>query len=267
MNRLDQTFEALRASQRKGLMPFVTAGDPDLAATEAVIRAMDANGASVCEVGIPFSDPIADGPVIQASMSRALDGGVRIGAVMEMIERVRPDVKLALVAMVSYSIVHRMGLEAFVQRCRDAGFDGLIFPDLSLEQSQPARDAADAVGLRLIQLIAPTTPTDRAERIARACGGFIYLLARSGVTGARSDLPPDLPERIERVRGVTDLPIAVGFGISSAEQVRTVVRVADAAIVGSALVKVIHEAAEQGGDADAVGQAAGAFVRELAEGL
>jgi len=268
MNRLDQIFQTLRENGRKGLMPFVTAGDPSVEATEAVIRAMDANGASVCEVGIPFSDPIADGPVIQASMSRALDAGVRVERVMQMIERVRPDVGLALVAMVSYSIVHRMGLEAFTKRCADAGFDGLIFPDLSLEQSEPAQQAAEAAGLKLVQLIAPTTPIDRAEAIARVCGGFIYLVARSGVTGARSELPPDLPDRIERVRGVTGLPIAVGFGISSADQVRSVVRVADAAIVGSALVKVIERAAEQNvGDTEAIGEAAGTFVKELAGGL
>jgi len=267
MNRLDDTLTNLRQRGAKGLMPFVTAGDPDLDATEAVIRAMDARGASVCEVGIPFSDPIADGPVIQASMSRALEKGVRVEQVMQMIERVRPDVTIALVAMVSYSVVHRTGLEAFVKRCKKAGFDGLIFPDLSLEESEKARAAANEADLRLVQLIAPTTPIQRAEQIAKACGGFIYLVARSGVTGARSELPADLPDRIERVRGVTDLPIAVGFGISSAEQVKSVVSVADAAIVGSALVKVIARAAEQGGDAQAVGAAAGEFVGELSSGL
>ena len=261
-NRVNTIFEGLRGRGGKALMPFLTAGDPDLDTTAALVRAAQDAGASVCEIGIPFSDPIADGPVIQASMGRALDAGVRVEAVFEAVARVRSGVELGLVAMVSYSIVHRVGLEAFVGRARDAGFDGFIFPDLPLEESGPARAAAAEAGLILSMLIAPTTPLDRAQQIARASTGFVYVVSRPGITGARRELPPELPARLEDLRAVTDLPLAVGFGVSSAQQVRQVVEVADAAIVGSALVGRVA-GAEPGRAADA----GAAFIAELARGL
>ncbi len=258
MNRIDQIFADLRRDGRKALMPFVTAGDPDLGATAAFLRGAAARGASICEVGVPFSDPIADGPVIQASMSRALDAGLRVERVFETVAGLRGDTPLGLVAMVSYSIVHRMGLGSFVARAKDAGLDGFIFPDLPLEESGPARAAATEAGLILSLLIAPTTPIDRAEAIAAASTGFVYVVSRPGITGARSELPPELPERLRRLRGVTDVPLAVGFGVSSAEQVRRVVEVADAAIVGSA---VVQRMADGGADG------ALSLVGELAGGL
>ena len=241
-------------------MPFLTAGDPDLQTTEALIQAAERAGASVCEIGIPFSDPVADGPVIQASMTRALDAGLRVQQVFEMVRRVRPKVSLGLVAMVSYSIVHRMGLETFVHAARDAGFDGFIFPDLPLEESADARQAVEDAGLILSMLIAPTTPIERAQKIAAASSGFAYVVSRSGITGARSELPPDLPDRLAKLREVTDLPMAVGFGISSADQVRAVVRIADAAIVGSALVDCVHQHCGAVAEAEL-------FIQSLATGL
>ena len=261
-NRIDTLFSDLRASGGRALMPFLTAGDPDLATTAALLESAQGAGASVCEIGIPFSDPIADGPVIQASMSRALDAGVRVDAVLDMVRGVRERLSIGLVAMVSYSIVHRLGLEAFVKRSKDAGLDGFIFPDLPLEESGPARAAAAEAGLILSMLIAPTTPIERAERIAAASTGFVYVVSRPGITGASAALPEELPQRLRRLRGVTGLPMAVGFGVSSAAQVREVVGVADAAIVGSALVKVIDQA--RGGDVVA---RAGGFMQELASGL
>lgn len=262
--RIDDIFRDLRGRDAKAIMPFVTAGDPDVETTAKVIEAVGASGASVCEIGIPFSDPIADGPVIQASMTRALDGGVRVEAVIEAVREVRQRTALGLVAMCSYSIVHRRGLDAFCKTAAEAGFDGLILPDLSLEESQPARDAAADHGLSLSLLIAPTTPVDRAQRIAEASTGFVYVVSRKGITGETAALPPELPDRLEAIRRATDLPLAVGFGLSTPEQVRAVVREADAAIVGSALVRRIHETHETGRDAPAE---AARFTTELAEGL
>jgi tryptophan synthase alpha chain len=264
VSRIDDIFRDLRQRDAKAIMPFVTAGDPDVETTAKVIEAVGKAGASVCEVGIPFSDPIADGPVIQASMTRALDGGARVERVFEAVRGIRDRVELGLVAMCSYSIVYRRGLDAFCKAAADAGFDGLILPDLSLEESEPARDAAKQHGLSLSLLIAPTTPIERAQKIAEASTGFVYVVARKGITGESADLPEELLERLAAIRRATDLPLAVGFGISTADQVRAVVREADAAIVGSALVRRIHDAQEAGRDAAAE---AGRFTAELAEGL
>jgi tryptophan synthase alpha chain len=265
MNRIDRIFQDLRAEGGRALMPYLTAGDPSVAATGKMLTAVQDAGASVCELGIPFSDPIADGPVIQASMTYALDHGVQVGQIFEMVSGLRPSLQIGLVAMVSYSIVHRFGLAKFVGDAKDAGFDGFIFPDLPLEASGPAREASAKAGLILSMLIAPTTPDDRAEQIARACTGFVYVVSRAGITGEQSDLPPELPARLKRLRGVTDLPMTVGFGISSADHVRQVVSVSDAVIVGSGLMRRVAEARPGGEDA-AIDVVAG-FTRELAAGL
>jgi len=242
-------------------MPFITAGDGGVQMLGPTLIALERGGASICEVGIPFSDPIADGPVIQASMTRALNEGVRVEQVFEQVASIRSQTELGLVAMVSYSIVYRIGLDAFVKQSADAGFDGFIFPDLPLEESQAARDAAAGAGLILSMLIAPTTPIDRAQQIAAASTGFAYVVSRRGITGESGALPPDLPDRLTKLREVTQAPMAVGFGISTPDQVREVVQVADAAIVGSAMVRRMHENAS-----DAAGEAE-SFARELAAGL
>jgi len=265
MNRIDSIFKDLRHRGGRALMPYLTAGDPSAQATGRMLEAAARGGASICEVGIPFSDPIADGPVIQASMTYALDHGVTVRQVLDSVAEVRPKLDIGLVAMVSYSIVHRLGLKRFVSDCRDAGFDGFIFPDLPLEASGPAREAVSEAGMILSMLIAPTTPNDRAAKIAAASTGFVYVVSRSGITGESSQLPPELPERLTRLRSVTDLPMAVGFGISNAEQVRQVVSVADAAIVGSGLMRRVAEVRDQG--EDAVVEMVESFTRELSSGL
>ncbi|MGB1125745.1 MAG: tryptophan synthase subunit alpha [Phycisphaeraceae bacterium] len=261
MNRIDSIFQTLGEQGGKALMPFITAGDGGVELLGQVIPALEQGGASICEVGIPFSDPIADGPVIQASMTRALDNGTQVEQVFEQIASVRDKTSMGLVAMVSYSIVYRIGLEAFVKQSAQAGFDGFIFPDLPLEESQAARDATAEAGLILSMLIAPTTPIERAQQIAAASTGFAYVVSRRGITGESSALPPELPERLARLREVTEAPMAVGFGISNADQVRDVVAVADAAIVGSAMVRRMHEHAD-----DPAAQAL-AMTQELAAGL
>ena len=265
MNRIDALFADLRREGRKALMPFITAGDPSLPATEAILLAVQRAGASIVEVGIPFSDPIADGPVIQASMKHALDHGVKVHQVFESIQRVRADVEAGLVAMVSYTLVHRLGLTRFISEAKAAGFDGFIFPDLPIEEADEARAATAEAGLILSMLVAPSTPIDRAERIAAASTGFVYVVSRAGITGASGTLPEGLPERLTRLRGVTEAPITVGFGIARAEQVAQVVSVADAAIVGSALVEQIAQT--RGADPSESARVASAMVGSLAQGL
>lgn len=263
MNRVVETFGRLRSEGRRGLAPFLCAGRPGLDRLPELLQGVEEAGASIVEIGVPFSDPIADGPVIAAAMHRALLEGVTPAKILDALEKARPRTSLALVAMVSVSIVHRAGAEAFARRAAAAGFDGLIVPDAPVDESGPIRAAADAAGLTLSLLVAPTTPPDRARRIVEACTGFVYLIARAGITGER-DRAPEIEARVRAIRAVSDLPIACGFGISSAAQVRDVVRHADAAIVGSALVRRIEAAIES--HADPV-QIARAFVADLATGL
>jgi tryptophan synthase alpha chain len=267
--RIDDIFSRLRADGRKALMPFVCGGFPGPGATAAVLPALERAGASVIEVGIPFSDPIADGTVIAAAMHEALSRGATPISVFEEVARARPQVQVGLVAMVSVSIVQKAGSGGpgaalrFAQNAKGAGFDGLIVPDCPLEESEALRTAAAAEGLSFSLLIAPSTSPRRAESIVKACSGFVYLLARAGITGERDDAPQIEP-RVTRLRQMTDLPIAVGFGISSPDQVRAVVRHADAAIVGSALVRRMGEAAMR--NEDPVAEAEG-FIRLLGQGL
>jgi tryptophan synthase alpha chain len=265
MNRIERIFTDLRGRGDKALMPYLTAGDPDIKTTGRILQAIDAAGAAVCEVGIPYSDPIADGPVIQASMTYALDRGLRTRDIFAAIAERRDKLAMGVVAMVSYTIVHRIGPAAFCNDAKQAGVDGLIVPDLPVEEADAISDHAQGAGLTCSYLIAPTTSPQRAQRLAKASSGFIYMLARSGITGERNELPLELGDRVERLRDVTDLPVAVGFGISTPRQVRTVVRVADAAIVGSAIMRRVAD--WRGDGDDAVAERVGAFVKELAGGL
>jgi tryptophan synthase alpha chain len=266
-SRIDDIFARQRAAGRTGLIPFVTGGFPTLAATEAVLPALEevlGPDGGIVEIGIPFSDPIADGPVIAASMHEALEAGVTPPGVFETVRRVRPASGLALVAMVSASIVHRMGPQRFMADAAESGFDGVIVPDLTADGDGDGRDvsfdeAADACGLAFSRLVAPNTPPRRLERIAGRCRGFVYMLARVGITGER-EAPPDVADRVEAVRKHTDLPVAVGFGISRPEHVAAVTAVADAAVVGSALV---HRMGGAGDPARAAAEYASTLVAAL----
>lgn len=285
MNRIDAVFAQLRTTQRRALMPFVCGGHPRAGTTAAVLPALERAGASVIEVGIPFSDPIADGPVIAAAMHAALKAGATPESVFAEVASVRGRMNAGLVAMCSVSIVRRMGATqshsgagsgatggspvlGFVRRARAAGFDGLIIPDAPLEESGDLIAAARDEGLTLSLLIAPTTPADRAARIAAASSGFVYLLARAGITGETA-AAPQVASRVSELRRVTKLPIACGFGIATPEHVRAVVGPppsgdADAAIVGSALVRAMDAAAATDGDPVAAGER---FTRALVAGL
>ena len=242
MNRIETTFADLRGAGRKGLVPYVCGGWPSMSATREVLLGADAAGASVVEVGLPFSDPIADGPVIAAAMHEALEAGVTPGGVMELIGEVRSSVRAGIVAMVSFSIVHRLGVQAFCREAARCGIDGLIVPDLSISEAPRLRDAAGEAGVCLTMLVAPTTSDARAEAIVGACSGFVYLLSRVGITGGQAGGPgAAIAENVARLRGMTDLPIACGFGIATPDDVSMVTQHADAAIVGTALVRAMGD--------------------------
>lgn len=243
MSSIDDLFRRLRSAGRKALMPFVTAGDPDLEFTAAVLRELVARGAALCELGIPYSDPIADGPVIQASYTRALERKIKLADILTMLRGLTPQLPAPVVTMVSYAIVYRRGLERYVADAKAAGVAGLIVPDLPVEESGPLRDLCRREDLSLIHLITPTTPEDRASRIAAEGSGFIYYVSVTGITGERTQLPPQLVDHVARLRQQTALPICIGFGISRPEHARMLAPVADGLIVGSAIVRRVAEAA------------------------
>ncbi len=272
-NRIDAFFEQARASKQRALMPFLTAGDPDLAATRALLPAVFEAGAGLVEVGVPYSDPIADGPVISASYHRAIARGVTPTGVLEAIRGARLDdasgrlATAPIVTMVSYSIVHRRGVDAYLRDSAAAGVDGLIVPDLPVEEAATLAAKAAALHLKLIQLVTPTTPRERAARIAAASTGFLYYVSVAGITGERRDLPDDLLANVAWLRERTSIPICIGFGVSTAEQVRQLAGVADGVIVGSAIVRRLSAAAELGTPRAEVVADIKQFVKELAGGL
>lgn len=242
-------------------MPFISAGYPDLPTTAATIPAIEAAGASLIEVGFPFSDPIADGPTIQESYTRALQKKVKLADIFSMIAAVRPKVSLPLVGMVSHSIVFRTGVDRFVADAKKAGFDALLIPDLPPPEAQKVCDQVRAGGLDTVLLVAPTTTPQRRKEIADLCSGFIYYLSVSGITGEREKLPADLTANVKAMKAQTSTPVCVGFGISKPEHVSQLAGVADGAIVGSAIVKRMTQHAAEG--PAKVAEAVGAYCREL----
>jgi len=241
--KLEAMFAANRAAGKKALAPFVTAGDPDADTTVAVLETLDQAGASLCELGVPYSDPIADGAVIQASYTRALGKGFTLAGVFDVAKRASAGRSMPILAMASYSLIFRRGIDRFVADAVAAGLAGFVVPDLPLEESDDLDAACRKAGLALVRLVTPTTPPERAEAIAKKSTGFLYCVSVAGVTGARTDLPAGLIERVTWLRTKTDVPILVGFGISGPEQVKAVAAVADGVIVGSALVRRVAEAA------------------------
>jgi tryptophan synthase alpha chain len=256
-----EVFAPLRARGQIALMPFLTAGYPDLATTEACLPAMEAAGASLIEVGFPFSDPIADGPVIQESYTAALSKGLKVADVFEGVRRARPRVSIPLVSMVSYSIVYRYGIDRFVATAKGAGIDGLILPDLPPPEAEGICERVRAGGLDTVLLVAPTTTPERRAEIARLSSGFVFYLSVSGITGEREALPADLAGNVRQLKGLTDKPVCVGFGISKAAHVAALRGVADGAIVGSAVVKRMR--ARLHDSSDLIAQEVGSLTREL----
>jgi len=241
-NRLVKAFTKLRSSASKTLMPFITAGYPDLETTRALLDDFGHRGVKVCELGIPFSDPIADGPTIQASYAEALAGGLTSEKILDLVRSYRADGgQLALVAMVSYSIVYRHDVSQYLAKLAEAGFDGLIVPDLPLEEAATLESLADARSLANVMLIAPTTVRIRQLEIAKHSRGFIYFMSVAGITGERDKLPAETIQAVGELRKHTGTPVCMGFGISKPHHVAEVCKSADGAIVGSAIVHRLND--------------------------
>jgi tryptophan synthase alpha chain len=241
VSRIARTFAALRQAGRTGLVTYVTAGDPDLDRSRDILLALDRAGADVLEVGVPFSDPLADGPVIQRATERALAAGATLGRVLDLVSSVRADIAAPIVIFTYANPIERMGLAAFTARAAAAGVDGVLTLDLPVEEAGAMRDRLSDDGLDTIFLLSPTTTTERIRRAAALGSGFLYGISRLGVTGARTTLASGAAALVARIRPESTLPIAVGFGISHPAHVAEVGRWADAAVVGSALVAVIAQ--------------------------
>ncbi len=260
MSRIAEAFDSARRENRGALVIYITAGDPSLAVTRQLVPVIARAGADIIELGMPYSDPIADGPTIQAAGQRALKAGTTVEGIFETVRAIRQGCDVPIVIMTCFNPILQHGLDGFARRAADAGVDGVLVSDLPPEEAGEWVDAAWRHGLDTIFLAAPTTPPERARQIARLSRGFVYAISRPGVTGARDKLPPDLEDLVARLRQSTDLPIAVGFGISTPEQVRAVCRIADGAIVGSAVVDIIARL----GGAEDVFYAVEEFVSSLA---
>jgi tryptophan synthase alpha chain len=247
-SRLTATFDALRARGEKGLVTYVTAGDPDLSRSAAVIRAIAGAGADVIEVGVPFSDPLADGPVIQRATERALQAGTTLAGTLALVASLRGAIAPPIVLFSYVNPILRMGLQPFVDRAADAGVDGVLLLDLPIEESDAVRAALDRRGLDQIFLVSPTTTDARLAEAARLGRGFLYAISRLGVTGTRDTVAATAEPLAARIRAKSRLPLALGFGIARPEHVRQVWTYADAAVVGSAIVSAIGTAAADGGD-------------------
>jgi tryptophan synthase alpha chain len=242
VSRLEETFARLRAEKRPGLVTFTTAGDPDLSRSAEILKALDRAGADVLEVGVPFSDPLADGPVIQRATERAIAAGGSLRASLAMIARVRPHVSAPIVIFSYANPLLRLGLDVFSREAADAGVDGVLALDLPIEEAGGFRETLATAGIDTIFLLSPTTTEARIQRAAELGSGFLYGISRLGVTGARAQVASGAEAMVRRIREHTAMPIALGFGISRPEHVAQVCAYADAAVVGSALVSVIAEA-------------------------
>ncbi|MFZ5874998.1 MAG: tryptophan synthase subunit alpha [Nitrospirota bacterium] len=237
MNRIDRTFAALRARGEKALIPYVMLGDPDVETTEALALAAAAAGADLLEIGVPFSDPLADGPVLQRAAERALTQKVTLADALALVRRLRASVQIPLIFMTYYNLIFQYGDARLATEAAAAGVDGLIVPDLPPEEAGPLDEAARAAGVHLIYLIAPTTPVARVKLIAQRAGGFLYYVSLTGITGSKLPALDEVGRGVSRIKRVTDLPVAVGFGVSTPEEAGRIARVADGVIVASALIK------------------------------
>ena len=266
-NRIDHAFAALAAAGKKGLLPYVTAGLPDLATTERILEGLAEAGVTAVELGFPYSDPIADGPTIQSSFTRVLAHGIHVQDILAMVARFRERYELPLLGMLSYSIVYRRGVEPFIAEAAQAGLDGLIIPDLPLEEAAEVSAAMSRAGLCLVMLVSPATPPERRRQIVELSHGFVYYMSVTGITGERDQLPAELVDNVRALRALAGRPVVVGFGIGTAEHVRMVCTEADGAIIGSALVRRIMSAVDAGSDTDSVVRTAVEAAREWMVGL
>ena len=261
MSRIRDTFAQLKRSSRGGFIPFITAGDPDLVTTELLLIELAAAGADIIELGVPFSDPIADGEVIQRASERALQKRVTLSEILKCISNVKKHIDVPIVLFSYLNPFLKFGKDLLAEKAAQAGVDAVLMTDLIPEEAEAWTAAFQKHGLDLIFLAAPTTSDERLARIAQQASGFIYAVSRAGVTGARDEMPRDAESLVKRVQAVSDLPVAVGFGISTAEHVRQVWSFADAAVIGSAIVRQVENLA---GSPDLVARVGG-FARSLLE--
>ncbi len=241
MSRIEERFTELRKEGSKALIAYLTAGDPDLETTREIILALDSAGVDIIEIGVPFSDPTADGPIIQAASYRALQAGATLTGILEMIEAVRQVSEIPVVLFGYYNPILSYGNERFARRAREAGVDGILVVDLPPEEAGELRQYTDPAGIDFISLIAPTTTDERIRTIANSSGGFLYYISITGVTGTAKPKVSDIQRDVRRIRAITDLPVAVGFGISTPEQARDIAPHADGIVIGSAVVRLIEE--------------------------
>ncbi len=251
MNRIDQKFQDLKSNKQKAFIAYITAGDPNLQLTEELVLALEKSGVDMIELGVPFSDPMADGTTIQAASQRALNQGTTLPKIFEMVKRLRQKSQLPIALMTYYNPVFSYGDENFINTCKSIGVDGVIIPDLPPEEASVLRHAAKKTNISTIFFIAPTTTDERMKANARAATGFIYYVALAGVTGTKQAVAKDVVNQIKKLKRYTDKPICAGFGISNAEQARSIAQMADGVIVGSAIIKEIEKHA---GKADCVAQ-------------
>jgi len=263
MNRIEATFAALKQKQETALIPFLTAGDPDPMTTIELIRTLVGQGADLIELGMPFSDPMADGPTIQAASERALAAGTTVTKVLQLVAEVRRDCQIPLVLMGYYNPIFRYGVERFANDAAAAGIDGLLLVDLPPEEAGEISGLLKASGIAMITLLAPTTPPERMRRLAQDAEGYLYYVSMTGVTGARSITPAEIRAAVEDLKKMTSVPVGVGFGISTVADARAVGEFADGVVVGSALVKIIAEY----GQSEELQSRVGQFIAALKQGL
>ncbi len=268
MSKIKDTFKKIGSKNEKALVMYLTAGDPDLDTTEKLLLTLQEAGADIIEIGVPFSDPMADGPTIQRAAGRALKGGTTLENIFDMLKGVRPGLKVPVILFGYFNPVLNLGLKRFSKRAREAGIDGLILVDLPYEESREIRRFTDNLDngnkIDFINLISPVTDGRRLEEIISDASGFLYYVSVTGVTGVRDELPKDVEEQIVRLKGMTELPVVVGFGVSNPETASRLGEVSDGVVVGSALVNIIEEYGKSG---DLLHNKVGDFVSSLKEGL
>ena len=264
MSKIEKTFKELISKNEKALVMYLTAGDPDLATTKKLLIAIEKAGADIIEVGVPFSDPMADGPTIQRASGRALEVGTTLELIFDMLDDVRPKLSVPIILFGYYNPVLSFGLKKFAKRAAGVGVDGLILVDLPHEESREIRRFTDDIGIDFINLISPVTNDGRLKKIVADATGFLYYVSVTGVTGARSELPPEVEDQIINVKGKTELPVVVGFGVSNPETAAKLGKVSDGVVVGSALVDIIEKYGDKG---DILIEKVKGFVSSLKSGL
>lgn len=244
MSKIEEVFKDLRVKGRKAFIPYIMAGDPDLAKTEEVILFFEEVGADIVELGIPFTDPLADGPTIQRASERALKKGITLKKVLEFVKRIRRSIKIPIVLMTYYNPIFKYGEERFVKETVQYGVKGIIVPDLPPDEATDLIRFSKREGLDTVFLLAPTSTEDRVKTVARTSSGFIYYVSITGITGSRLQIDESLGESIKKIRKITDKPVCVGFGVSNPEEASRVSEIADGVIIGSAIVKMLNESPE-----------------------